>query len=268
MFEGNVDGQLVVARSLLNPTLGGEIRLSQGKIQLVEPAALPAGDPGSQSNPGLEFDNLKLTLGDRMRLVRELLLNFVASGTITINGSAEDPQPVGVISLRSGQVNLFTTQFNLDRGYPQTATFEPRYGLDPFLDVRLVTTAAEVTQSRLPSTANSAEILDASAFNTNIGSLQTIRVQAKAYGLASQISENLVLTSSPPRSESEIVSLIGGGFINTFVSGEPTAGLANLAGSVLLTNFQNFISRTLGLTQFRIFPAFVPQTTRDRDGNE
>lgn len=268
LFEGNVDGQLVVARSLLNPTLGGEIRLSQGKIELIEPAASPAGAPGNQSNPGLEFDNLKLTLGDRMRLVRELLLNFVASGTITINGSAQDLQPVGVISLRSGQVNLFTTQFNLDRGYPQTATFEPRYGLDPFLDVRLVTTVAEVTQSRLPSTANSAEILDASAFNTNIGSLQTIRVQAKAYGLASQISENLVLTSSPLRSESEIVSLIGGGFINTFMSGEPTAGLANLAGSVLLTNFQNFISRTLGLTQFRIFPAFVPQTTRDRNGNE
>jgi translocation and assembly module TamB len=180
----------------------------------------------------------------------------------------EDLQPSGVISLRSGQVNLFTTQFNLDRGYPQTATFEPRYGLDPFLDVRLVTSVAEVTQSRLPTTANPAEILDVPANNTSIGSLQTVRVQARAYGLASQISDNLVLSSSPPRSQSEIVSLIGGGFINTFATGDPTLGLANLAGSVLLTNFQNLISRTLGLTQFRIFPAFVPQTTRDSQGNE
>ncbi len=55
-----------------------------------------------------------------------------------INGTLANPLPQGVIRLTGGQVNLFTTQFTLARGYEHTAVFTPSGGLNPVLDVRLV----------------------------------------------------------------------------------------------------------------------------------
>ncbi|PPK14527.1 hypothetical protein CV015_14810, partial [Staphylococcus haemolyticus] len=61
----------------------------------------------------------------------------------------------------------------------------------------------------------------------------TIQVEARVEGLASQLNQNLELTSSPARSETEIVALLGGSFVNTLGSGDSTLSLANLAGSAL-----------------------------------
>jgi len=44
-----------------------------------------------------------------------------------------------------------------------------------------------------------------------LGGLQTVRVQATVTGPASQLFDNLQLTSNPSRSESEIIALLGGG---------------------------------------------------------
>lgn len=51
------------------------------------------------------------------------------------NGTLIDPKPSGVIELKRGQVNLFATQFRLDKEGANTATFVPELGLDPVLDV-------------------------------------------------------------------------------------------------------------------------------------
>lgn len=89
------------------------------------------------------------------------------------------------------------------------------------------------------------------------GALRTVRIQARATGSASQLADNLELTSNPPRSESEIVALLGGGFVETLGRGDTTLGLANLAGSALLTPFQNVVGDALGLSEFRLFPTVV-----------
>ncbi|HAA26916.1 MAG TPA: hypothetical protein DCE56_03550, partial [Cyanobacteria bacterium UBA8553] len=72
------------------------------------------------------------------------------------------------------------------------------------------------------------------------------------------------------RSREEIVSLIGGGFIQTLGQGtDGTLGLANLAGSVILPGLQSTISsigQAIGLSELRIFPTAIT-SERARDQN-
>jgi len=165
-----------------------------------------------------------------------------------------------VINLKQGQVNLFVTRFTLARGYEQIATFTPRLGLDPILDVRLVTLVPQFNRSRLPTTPTSTEINDSSA--NALGTFNTIRIQASVQGPASRLSENLQLTSEPSRTEAEIVALLGGSFINVF--GQPDAtsiGIATLTNSQIFSDFQGRISQlaeAIGLREFQIFPTIEP----------
>ena len=87
---------------------------------------------------------------------------------------------------------------------------------------------------------------------TGLGTVQTVRIQAQAQGPASQLADNLELTSSPSRSKAEIVALLGGRFVDTLGRGDTTLGLVNLAGSVLLSNVQNIIGDALGVSEFRL----------------
>jgi translocation and assembly module TamB len=188
-------------------------------------------------------------------------LNFLADGTLTLNGSLGNIEPEGTIDIKRGQVNLFTTQFRLARGYENTAQFTRKQGLDPILNVRLVASVSEGTQRRLASDPLSAEINDAPSL-TGVGSLQTVRIQAKVEGPASQLTDNLELTSSPSRNKSEIVALLGGSFVDTLGRGDTTLGLVNLAGSALLGNVQNIIGDALGLSEFRLSPTIITNEKR------
>jgi translocation and assembly module TamB len=268
LYRGNVNGQLLVRGTALAPKLGGEIRLTDGQVLLPEETTDTAASGGAAGgaaggNPitALTLDGLQLKLGDRIQVIKPPIVNFVARGNLTVNGPLSNLQPEGVINLEAGQVNIFTTQFTLARGHKQTARFIAGQGLDPELNVRLIASVPEVTRSRLPSTTLSSEVNDAPLLATNLGSLQTVRIQARVVGPASALFEKLELTSSPGRERAEIISLLGGGFINTNGRGDTTLGIANLAGSALLTNVQGLIGQALGLSEFRLFPT---RTTNPR----
>ncbi len=267
LYQGGVDGVVEVAGTALNPKLGGTIRLSNGQVVLAAaptPTTQESATVGPDNSP-VEFQNLRLELGDRVSLTNPPLLSFVARGELLINGDLNNPQPEGEIRLTSGQVNLFTTQFFLDRGYPQTAVFTKDRGLDPELNVRLVALVPEITSRRIPSTLSPSEILDVPIPATSLGALQTVRVQAYVNGSASRLSDSLQLTSSPPRSEEEIIALIGGSYVDTLGRGDTLLGIANLAGSALLSNIQGTIGRALGLSEFRLFPTFAPNNSNSSD---
>ncbi|MBD1878456.1 translocation/assembly module TamB [Coleofasciculus sp. FACHB-T130] len=273
LYSGGVNGNVQITGSALNPQIGGEVRLADGRVLIGETAgdgtngtASPGGGTATPSSPTSNeqpftpaFNNLQLALDKGVEISRPPLLSFQATGGFTLNGTLDEPQPKGTIRLTRGQVNLFTTQFRLARGYEHTAEFTPSEGLDPVLDIRLVASVSEVTRSRIADTTAtgivSSEISDVPA--TNLGALRTVRIQARATGSASQLADNLELTSNPPRSESEIVALLGGGFVETLGRGDTTLGLANLAGSALLTPFQNVVGDALGLSEFRLFPTVV-----------
>lgn len=263
IYNGGVNGNVLVTGAALSPILSGEIVLSNGSVLLSADRANAATNGGTAARqPGegviTRFDNLRLSLGNAVEVTLPPIMNFRAVGDLTINGSLDDIRPAGTISLQRGAVNLFTTQFRLDRGYPQTATFTPETGLDPFLDVRLFASVSEVTGSRQPLSPIASEIID-NPINVAGTGLQTVRIVARVEGPASQLTENLELTSSPGRSESEIVALLGGGFVDTLGRGDSTLALANLAGSALLSNIQNVIGDALGLSEFRLFPTVLSE---------
>ena len=267
IYQGGVNGNVAVTGTALSPKIGGEIRLTDGQVLLSDEAATAGGTaaPGeaqAQAEPSVEFRNLKLELDDRVRVTRAPIINFLARGSLNVNGTLNNLQPEGVINLTAGQVNLFTTQFVLARGYRQTAEFRRRQGLDPTLNIRLIASVPEVTRNRI-STGNAlGEVRDDSLLATSLGALQTVRVQAVVTGPASQLFDNLELTSSPSRSQNEIIGLIGGGFVNTLGRGDSTLGIANLAGSALLTNVQGFIGNALGFGEFRLFPTVLNNERR------
>ncbi|MEQ8754111.1 MAG: translocation/assembly module TamB domain-containing protein [Coleofasciculus sp. G1-WW12-02] len=261
LYRGQIQqSQVVLTGTALNPTIGGEINLVDGTVPLPEQdgGAVTGVGTGGDTEEGIvfEFNDLKITLVEDIQIRKAPILNFLAQGTLTLNGTLDDLRPDGVIRLRRGQVNLFTTQFRLARGYEQTATFIPSQGLNPFLDVRLVASVAEATQRRLPTTAQTAEIADVPEFE--LGTVQTVRVVAQVEGPASRLEDQLELTSTPARSEAEIVALLGGGFVDTLGRGDSTLGLANLAGSAVLGPVGNFIADTLPLSEFRLFPTIIP----------
>ncbi|MBH8565465.1 translocation/assembly module TamB domain-containing protein [Nostoc sp. CENA67] len=235
-------------------------------------------NPTTRPNLPVEFTDLRLVLGNDVRVTSQPLFDFIpggaalsqpilsfnAKGDLTINGTLADPLPEGVISLTGGRISLFSTEFTLERGYEQTATFTPSQGLDPTLDVRLLAIVPETsgTSDRILESPLSAEISDVSA-NT-FGTLRTVRVHATATGPASELSNNLELTSEPRRSRGEIVALLGGSIINNFAqTGDATQGLTNFASTTVLGSLQGTITaigQAIGFSEFRIYP--TPNTNR------
>jgi translocation and assembly module TamB len=257
LYRGGVSGKVTVGGSALEPGIGGKLNLFDGQVLLGETNARSTGgavaaNADAETN-STEFNNLELTLGDNIELVRPPILNFLATGSLTLNGTTSQPRPRGTITLQSGRVNLFASQLRLDRGEDNIAQFSPARGLDPYLNIQLVSSATETTRDALRNESSSSEIIE--PFSANLDSLQTIRIRASIQGYASQFSNNIELTSIPPRSQQEIVTLLGGGFVNTLGRGDTTLGLANLAGSAVFGSLQNAIVDRLGIGEFRIFSA-------------
>ncbi|MBD2243601.1 translocation/assembly module TamB [Nostoc sp. FACHB-888] len=269
LYLGGASGNLQITGSALSPVIGGKVNLFDGQVLLAE-----STDAASSGNSGLgvspikdnkqskaeigngignataRFNNLDLELGKNVQITRPPILNFRATGNLIVNGSINQPIPDGTIRLEQGGVNLFTTQFNLARGYQHTATFSPSQPRDPNLDIQLYAKVLDVTQSNDFSRINT----------TGLSALESVRVEATINGLASKLNENLELTSSPSRSQTEIVALLGGGFVDTQGRGDSTLGLINIAGSAVFNNLQsafNQIGSTFGLSELRIFPTII-----------
>ena len=269
LYQGGVSGKLQITGSALDPLIGGDIKLSNGQVLLAETTnanrtpgstintTLLKADTYSQSeidNIPTRFNNLQLTLGNNVKITRPPLLEFIATGSLAVTGSFADPIPEGVIELKQGGVNLFTTQFNLARGYEHTATFRKTQPRDPDLDIQLFAKVLDVVQTGDLNRINA---------TTGLAALEGVRVEAKIQGLASQLNDNLELTSNPTRSQNEIVALLGGGFVDTQGRGAgSTLGLINIAGSAVFNNFQstfNQIGTAFGLSEFRLFPTIISQ---------
>ncbi|PLZ96868.1 hypothetical protein CEN50_17060 [Fischerella thermalis CCMEE 5268] len=280
-YQGGVSGNLQITGSALSPVIGGNLKLANGQVLITESAnnAINAGNNDqeisyaktnkpekSENNTTVtRFNDLKLELDKNVEIALPPILSFRATGSLNVNGSFNNPEPEGTIRLQGGDVNLFTTQFNLARGYKNRAVF--RGDQNPDLDIRLFANVLDVNPSQVTITPFSSEISDENI--TSFQPVNTVRVEARIDGPVSQLNQNLELTSNPPRNQTEIVALLGGGFVQTLGRGDSTLGLVNLAGSAL--NIQrafNQIGNAFGLSELRIFPTVAsddpdnPEVTR------
>lgn len=264
LYRGQIGGDLIVTGTALEPQLGGGITLAKGQVVLPETGPQTGSQtPGSSPTPvsetlPLQFNNLRVTVSDTVRVSQPPLLSFSASGDVILNGSIDNLRPQGTLSFRRGTVNLFTSRFRLDGRRENYAQFTPQYGLDPYLDIGMVTTVTDGVASRL-SNLNEGVALQVSP----VGNIESVRVRASVDGRASELARDfsrvVELDSTPSRTEGEIFALLGGGVTESLEEGNTQQALVNLASTAALTGFESLFDDVVGSRgSFRVFPVLIP----------
>ncbi|MGB3613504.1 MAG: translocation/assembly module TamB domain-containing protein, partial [Elainellaceae cyanobacterium] len=201
------------------------------------------------------FNDLRLILANDLAIAGQPFFNIKAAGNLVVNGTLAALRPDGQLMLKSGWVNIYTTQFRLDRGETNQVILDPERGLDPILIATATASVPETEQNPIPPSSPfmSSEVADQSTV-PSFGGFETVEVTARIDGPLSQLSDNLKLESQPARSSDQLVALIGGGLVNQLARGDTALALASYVGSGTLASFSNDIVDTLGLDLFRIFP--------------
>ncbi|MGD1860271.1 MAG: translocation/assembly module TamB domain-containing protein [Leptolyngbyaceae cyanobacterium] len=276
LYKGEVDGEVQLLGSLLSgPALTGEIDLANGTITLPEgggntSTAAAVREPGRNQRQRLfgplTFDDLRLAINRNINVVQGNILNVNARGGLRLDGTLRTLQPNGVIRLPAGRVGLFAVTLRL-AGDRDRAEF--RGDFDPLLDVTLQTAIPDIpaetagiglTTSPFPQN----EISDNTIENIGLTQQgnQLVRIQARYTGRASELvnlttdSRNLELSSSPSRSDTEIITLLSGnviGALDALGSDNALTGIGTFVGSALLNSVRDFLGDTVPISEFRIF---------------
>ena len=206
----------------------------------------------------LSFNNLKLKLGPDFKLqYSEIVQAYLDTKLdLTINGEVgKDLNARGLIYLKKGRANLYTTPFKLDKNKDNYILFASRSGVVPFINFSLV---SKVPDSIIPISENNQDSnisadLDVNATSTGLGSFgignsRLIKIEASYEGFLDQLSfedENrrIQLRSTPSYNRSQIIGLIGGN----------SANLINRAFISQINNADAFSERF----QFSLYPALI-----------
>ncbi len=206
----------------------------------------------------LSFNNLKLKLGPDFKLqYSELIQAYLDTKLdLNINGQVgKDLNARGLIYLKKGRANLYTTPFKLDKNKDNYILFASRSGVVPFINFSLV---SKVPDSIIPISENNKDLnisgdLDVNATSSGLGSFgignsRLIKIEASYEGFLDQLSfadENrrIQLRSTPSYNRSQIIGLIGGN----------SANLINRAFISQLNNADAFSERF----QLSLYPAII-----------
>ncbi|MFH7244206.1 MAG: translocation/assembly module TamB domain-containing protein [Spirulina sp.] len=296
-YTGKLDGEVVVGGSLylLEPLISGNLRLSNGIATLPDSqdgTTLVGGGGGSvsNSNPSVYqplppvLEDFSITLGENVRLAIPGVVDVSAQGDLKLVGTVPDIKPDGRIMLPSGRINLLTTEFRLtgDENYAEFSANDER--IDPYLVANL---SAAVSDTLGNSTSLAAatpfpriEVNDdpISQLGLTQNGVQTIRIRANVNGRASRVIQlqGVELSSTPPRSEGEIITLISSEFLTALEStlgsvsggGDNFQGLLAFAGSAILNRIQNLIGTGLDNTELRLYSASPPGSDQVDVGGE
>ncbi|OIP75557.1 MAG: hypothetical protein AUK48_07285 [Oscillatoriales cyanobacterium CG2_30_44_21] len=253
LSSDNFNTRIIVRGSLLAPVLTGEVALGDGRFVIGNDADpnLVIADKNPDDTVDFKFDRLAVRL-QNMQVTRFPLFNFLGEGDLVVNGTFQKPEPEGKIKVSRGQFNAISTRFRLDRSFENFVEFRPIQGLNPLLNVRVSGAVAEVT--RVPINSNRPNDLFSpnEVPVSNLGAQRTLRVQATVTGTA--LTPDIRLSSSPPRSQAEIVSLIGGGVLQQQGGSDPASALASFAGGTVLNFLQDAIGDALNLAEFNLSP--------------
>jgi len=297
-YEGIVsatfDGQIAITGAALTPTVGGHIGIDQGQVKATEllrkagAITLPTAEELEEINPyraellGIDplapsaverppslldqvtLQDFTVVFNDRLVIAGQPFFNITAVGGLTVDGTLAQLQPAGTIRLNSGWINLFSTQFRLDANAPNSATFTPEAGLDPYIDVVMAARVQESNITPVPSSVGGfagAEVADTSALSS-VGGVEFINVRARVQGQASQLTDPdntdlLTLTSTPQRSQQDLLALIGTNLVGGLSSATVTQ-LAGFFGSGALAGVGSNVANAVGLQSFSVFPATDP----------
>ncbi len=206
----------------------------------------------------LSFNNLKLKLGPDFKLqYSEIVQAYLDTKLdLNINGNVgKDLNARGLIYLKNGKANLYTTPFKLDKNKVNYILFASRSGVVPFINFSLV---SKVPDSIIPISENNQDSnisgdIDVNSTSSGFGSFgignsRLIKIEASYEGFLDQLSfedENrrIQLRSTPSYNRSQIIGLIGGN----------SANLINRAFISQINNADAFSERF----QFSLYPALI-----------
>lgn len=309
-LETDMDGELLIGGSLIAPRVGGELVLARGSLN-VQPGRLAVEENGIQTvaaveelaeqawdferplvllGPELEtrtgedlralvpvaaflgFDGLRISLGQEFNVVVPRLADFRTSGTLRLDGLlGPEIEARGVVQLERGRLNLFTTNFFLDRSAPNVAVFTPALGLVPFLDITLrsrvsdtLTAGGVVSGSAATSTYAPSLAQPQNGFSS-FNQLNLVQVFLSVSGPADRIADNLSLRSTPALPEERLLALIGGNSLAGLEGSAAGAALATVLGQTLLSPVLGSLGEVLDeRISFAIYPTYVSQTVSSR----
>jgi len=146
----------------------------------------------------LSFNNLKLKLGPDFKLqYSELVQAYLDTKLdLNINGNVgKDLNARGLIYLKKGRANLYTTPFKLDKNKDNYILFASRSGVVPFINFSLV---SKVPDSIIPISENNQDLnisgdvaVDATSSGNGafgIGNSRLIKIEASYEGFLDQLS--------------------------------------------------------------------------------
>ncbi len=206
----------------------------------------------------LSFNNFKLKLGPDFKLQYSVIVQAYLDTKLDLNIKGKvgkDLNARGLIYLKKGRANLYTTPFKLDKNKDNYILFASRSGVVPFINFSLV---SKVPDSIIPINENNQDSnisgdLDVNANSSGFGSFgignsRLIKIEASYEGFLDQLSfedENrrIQLRSTPSYSRSQIIGLIGGN----------SANLINRAFISQLNNADAFSERF----QLSLYPALI-----------
>ena len=177
----------------------------------------------------LSFNNLKLKLGPDFKLQYSDIVQAYLDTKLDLNINGEvgkDLNARGLIDLKKGRANLYTTPFKLDKNKENYILFASRSGVVPFINFSLV---SKVPDSIMPISENNQDInisadpdadANSSGFGAfGIGNTRLIKIEASYEGFLDQLSfedenKRIQLRSTPSYNRSQIIGLIGGNSAN------------------------------------------------------
>ena len=218
--------------------------------------------------PSIALRSLTVQLGPELALEASTVANFTIAGQVRLSGSTGSGlQPVGLVEFRQGRVNLFTSQFRLDPEARNVALFTPSMGIIPYLDVAMWSQEADTGQGQGRNLAASSAA-GITGNTTAFDRLNLVRIQATVEGPADDFPATLRLQSKPPRSQEELVDLIGGNSVNRLVQGSTNSRLFSIVGQPLLEPVLGRLSHALGRRVIlAVTPtSFTPPTDSDQRG--
>ncbi len=206
----------------------------------------------------LSFNNLKLKLGPNFKLQYSEIVQAYLDTKLDLNIKGKvgkDLNARGLIYLKNGKANLYTTPFKLDKNKDNYILFASRSGVVPFINFSLV---SKVPDSIIPISENNQDSnisgdIDVNSTSSGFGSFgignsRLIKIEASYEGFLDQLSfedENrkIQLRSTPSYNRSQIIGLIGGN----------SANLINRAFISQINNADAFSERF----QFSLYPALI-----------
>ena len=178
LYEGGVEGEVVVTGASTEPVIGGEVTLEDGKVfipqndseqeEVIEVAKVKSNssvvgtkavNTSTQQNSAessfvTALNDFQVNLKD-LKLQQAPVYSFEVEGDLLLNGTVDEPSniiPQGTLLLTRADVDLFSSRFDAVRNRDNTIIFTPEAGVfNPELDIMLRTEVEDVDQQEIAS---------------------------------------------------------------------------------------------------------------------